>query len=122
MNEAFSCVSAIQYSKENISKIPPVNVEAVAAYELPITHSGVLHLLVCTFKIHISSHTLSLHITVYLHRLRRRRQHPHTKSRKENDAKITTMTITVDFFEESIEISGELRRKTTKHKNVYTSI
>ena len=121
MNEVISCVSVIQYSKENISKIPLVNVEAVVAYDLPITYSGVLYLFVCTFKIHISSHTLS-HITVYLHLLRRRRQHPHTKSRKENDAKTTTIKITVDFFEESIEISGELRRKTTKHKNVYTTI
>ena len=32
------------------------------------------------------------------------------------------MTITVDFFEEPIEISEELRKKTTKHKNVYTTI
>ena len=120
MNEVISCVSVIQYSRENISKIPLVNVEAVAAYDLPITHSGVFYLFL-TFKIHISSHTLS-HITVYLHLLRRRRQHPHTKSRKEKDAKTTTIKITVDFFEESIEISGELRRKTTKHKNVYTTI
>ena len=32
------------------------------------------------------------------------------------------MTITVDFFEESIEVSGELRKKTTKHKNIYITI
>ena len=96
----------------------------VATYDFPIASSGVLLLFACTIKIQIASYTPSMHITVYLHWVRRRRPppHPDTKSRNENDAKTTTMTITVDFFEESIDISRDLRKKTTKHKNVSTTI
>ena len=51
----------------------------------------------------------SLRKTVYLHGPLP--PHPDAKSRNENDAKTTAMTITVDFFKESIAVFKEVRKK-----------